>query len=100
MIVLINKLLIVGDSVMGCFAQASGDGDASPDAVSYIGQGLVSIAVRVVRPGCEWGNLTGRFTDLVPTRWATCITLSDVRKKPHIWSRLRSLNRYSDFSLF
>jgi hypothetical protein len=28
-----GKLLIVGDSVMGCFVQASGDGDASPDAV-------------------------------------------------------------------
>jgi hypothetical protein len=39
-IILINKLLIVGDSVMGCFVQAPGDGDASPDAVSYIGSGL------------------------------------------------------------
>ena len=28
-----SKLLIVGDSVMGCFVQAPGDGDASPDAV-------------------------------------------------------------------
>jgi len=28
-----RKLLIVGDSVMGCFIQAPGDGDASPDAV-------------------------------------------------------------------
>ena len=32
-----TKLLIVGDSVMGCFAQAPGDGDASPGAVLYIG---------------------------------------------------------------
>jgi hypothetical protein len=31
--VLITKLLIVGDSVMGCFVQAPGDGDASPGAV-------------------------------------------------------------------
>jgi len=31
-IVLQTKLLIVGDSVMGCFLQASGDGEASPDA--------------------------------------------------------------------
>ena len=28
-----SKLLIVGDSVMGCFIKAPGDGDASPDAV-------------------------------------------------------------------
>ena len=33
MIVLDGKLLIVGDSVMGCFLEAPGDGDASPDAV-------------------------------------------------------------------
>jgi hypothetical protein len=32
-IVLRTKLLIVGDSVMDCFVQASGDGDASPGAV-------------------------------------------------------------------
>jgi hypothetical protein len=32
-----TKLLIVGDSVMGCFVQAPGDGDASPGAVLYIG---------------------------------------------------------------
>jgi hypothetical protein len=32
------ELLIVGDSVMGCFASA-GDGDASPGAVSYISYG-------------------------------------------------------------
>jgi hypothetical protein len=36
-IVLISKLLIVGDSVMGCFVKAPGDGDASPDAVSLCG---------------------------------------------------------------
>jgi hypothetical protein len=34
-IVLRTKLLIVGDSVMGCFVQAPRDGDASPGAVSY-----------------------------------------------------------------
>jgi len=28
-----SKLLIVGNSVMCCFVQASGDGDASPDPV-------------------------------------------------------------------
>jgi hypothetical protein len=28
-----SKLLMVGDSVMGCFLQAPGDGDASPGAV-------------------------------------------------------------------
>jgi hypothetical protein len=28
-----SKLLMVGDSVMGCFLQAPGDGDASPSAV-------------------------------------------------------------------
>jgi hypothetical protein len=32
-ILLEAKLLIVGDSVMGCFVQAPGDGDASPGAV-------------------------------------------------------------------
>jgi hypothetical protein len=32
-----SKLLIVGDSVMGCFVQAPGDGDAFPDAVFYFG---------------------------------------------------------------
>src|SRR6516225_6027816 len=32
-IVLEGKLLIVGDSVMGCFLEAPGDGDASPAAV-------------------------------------------------------------------
>ena len=31
-----TKLLIVGDSVMGCFSSA-GDGDASPGAVLHIG---------------------------------------------------------------
>jgi hypothetical protein len=30
-----RKLLIVGDSVMGSFVQALGDGDASPGAVLY-----------------------------------------------------------------
>jgi len=42
-IVLDGKLLIVGDSVMGCFLEAPGDGDASPDAV----YGVVR-AVRVI----------------------------------------------------
>jgi hypothetical protein len=28
-----SKLLMVGDSVMGCFLQAPGDGDAPPGAV-------------------------------------------------------------------
>jgi hypothetical protein len=28
-----GKLLMVGDSVMGCFTQAPADGDASPGAV-------------------------------------------------------------------
>jgi hypothetical protein len=36
MIVFISKLLIVGDSVMGCFVEAPGDGDASPDAVFQV----------------------------------------------------------------
>jgi hypothetical protein len=31
-IVFINETFIVGDSVMGCFLQASGEGEASPDA--------------------------------------------------------------------
>ena len=35
-IALKTKLLIVGDSVMGCFLQAPGDGDASPDVVCFI----------------------------------------------------------------
>jgi hypothetical protein len=56
-IVLINKLLIVGDSVMGCFVQASGDGDASPDAV------LARVAIRAIRQGREGNNLVGRFAD-------------------------------------
>ena len=54
-----SKLLMVGDSVMGCFVQAPGDGDASPDAVSY----MVGIAFRVLRPDCERKNLAGRFAD-------------------------------------
>jgi hypothetical protein len=29
-----TKLLIVGDSLMGCFFKRPGDGDASPDALS------------------------------------------------------------------
>jgi hypothetical protein len=33
MIVFISKLLIVGDSVMGCLVEAPGDGEASPDVV-------------------------------------------------------------------
>jgi hypothetical protein len=32
-VVLRTRRLIVGDSVMDCFAQALGDGDASPGAV-------------------------------------------------------------------
>lgn len=36
MILFISKLLIVGDSVMGCFAVAPGDGDAFPGAVFQI----------------------------------------------------------------
>jgi hypothetical protein len=35
MIVLISKLLIVGDSMMGCFVKAPGDGDTSPGVFSY-----------------------------------------------------------------
>ena len=31
-----RKLLIVGDSVMGCILQAPGDGDASSGSVSYM----------------------------------------------------------------
>ena len=60
MIVLISKLLIVGDSVMGCFVKAPGDGDSSPDAVSLV---LVRIAVRVLSPRGEWSNLAGTFPD-------------------------------------
>jgi hypothetical protein len=37
------KLLIVGDSVMGCFLQAPGNGDASPGAVSDIGDVIPGI---------------------------------------------------------
>jgi len=36
-ILLGSKLLIVGDSLMGCFLQVPGDGDASPGAVLQIG---------------------------------------------------------------
>ena len=60
MIVLMTKLLIVGDSVMGCFVKAPGDGDASPDAVSLCWLG---IAVRVVSPRGAWSNLAGTFPD-------------------------------------
>ena len=35
---LVMKLLIVGDSVMGCF-QAPGNSDAFPGALSYVGYG-------------------------------------------------------------
>ena len=31
-----SKLLMVGGSVMGCFLQAPGDGDASPGAVHIL----------------------------------------------------------------
>ena len=57
-IVLIIELLIVGDSVMGCFVQAPRDGDASPGVVSY---SQCQIVVRVLGPGRECNNLTGRF---------------------------------------
>ena len=56
-IVLINKLLIVGDSVMGCFVQAPGDGDASPDAV------LARVVIRALMQGREGNNLARRFAD-------------------------------------
>jgi hypothetical protein len=39
-----RKLLIVGDSVMGCLVQAPGDGDASSGAVAYIGPGCSRIS--------------------------------------------------------
>ena len=39
-----RKLLIVGDSVMGCLVQAPGGGDASSGAVTYIGPGCSQIS--------------------------------------------------------
>jgi hypothetical protein len=39
-----GKLLIVGDSVMGCFLEAPGDGDASPDAVCRLVRAASAIA--------------------------------------------------------
>ena len=44
MIVLDGKLLIVGDSVMGCFLEAPGDGDASPAAVCRLVRAVRAIA--------------------------------------------------------
>jgi hypothetical protein len=43
-IVLEGKLLIVGDSVMGCFLEAPGDGDASPAAVYRLVSAVRAIA--------------------------------------------------------
>ena len=56
-ILLETKLLIFGDSVMGCFVQAPGDGDASPGAVFYLLVGL-----RVISPG-RGNNPACRFAD-------------------------------------
>jgi hypothetical protein len=50
-----SKLLIVGDSVMGCFVQAPGDGDASPGAMFY-----TLVRVSVIGPG-RGNNLACRF---------------------------------------
>ena len=47
-IVLDGKLLIVGDSVMGCFLEAPGGGDASPDAVDRLVRAVRTMA-RVAR---------------------------------------------------
>jgi hypothetical protein len=73
-----TKLLIVGDSVMGCFSSA-GDGDASPDALSYIGH-CAPCSGNKPKPQCgrntliRAGSLAGPF--LPATRlalpWAIC----------------------------
>ena len=56
---------MVGDSVVGCFLQAPGDGDESPGAVLKIGP----LSEREARsPGT---NLTGRLADpFLPARRA------------------------------
>jgi len=51
-----SKLLIVGNSVMCCFVQASGDGDASPDPV------FISI---LVAAQVREKNLAGKFADSI-----------------------------------
>ena len=96
-IVLINELLIVGDSVMGCFVQAPRDGDASPGVVSY---NQCQIVVRVIGLSRECNNLTGRFLGpFLPAR-RPVLPCAMSEERDIFWSRLRSLNRYSDFALF
>jgi len=56
-----RKLLIVGDSVMGCLVQAPGGGDASSGAVTYIGPGCSRIS-----PGHS-ANVAARIRWPVPT---------------------------------
>ena len=58
-----TKLLIVGDSVMGCFVQAPGDGDASPGAVFYI-----LVRLRVISPGRGNNPACGFAAPFLPAR--------------------------------
>ena len=65
-----QKLLIVGDSVMGCLSSA-GDGDASPDAFSYLGQCAPCSAnkpspKRVIRVGNPGGLFLPAMRPVLP----------------------------------
>src|ERR1700730_1412084 len=89
-----TKLLIVRDSVMGCFYQAPGDGDASPDAL-FIYWSL-SLRVQVIGPSrnaaaTPWaGRFTGPF--LPATRLA--LPLAICKDKSIGGQRLQSSEDY------
>jgi hypothetical protein len=82
------------DSVMGCFSKRPGDGDASSGAVSYIGY-CAPCSGNTPKPhrGHKHTNPSWQLRWFLPTSYAFRVTLSDMQRQRHYWSRLRSSER-------
>jgi hypothetical protein len=93
-IVLNGKLLIVGDSVMGCFLEASGDGDASPDAVYRVVHAVSSNSPSCQGIVCPVDSLILSYQLDVPYHPERC------PKKDTFFVEARSLNRHQTWLSF
>jgi hypothetical protein len=73
------------------FFQAPGDGDASSGAVSYIGC-CAPRSGNAPKPQCghKHTNPSWQLRWFLPTSYASRVSLSDMQRQRHWWSRLRS----------
>jgi hypothetical protein len=85
----------------GLFFQAPGDGDASSGAVSYTGYCAPCSGTTPkpqIRP--QQTNPGWQLRWFFPTSYASRVTLSDMQRQRHRWSRLRSSERHQTSQCF